>query len=213
MKWEFDTAGIEWEPFAGRTGRLARTIEELGRLFAAPGYEERAALRDFYDLPELAPVQKRGFGGHGPPLLVGGTGDTVLRLAAQHADIVGFGGLYQVKGQPPGSFRMGTAAEADERVRFFRRQAGERASAIESNVLVQAVVVTDDRRSVAEKLVAERLPFFTVDEALDTPFLLIGTEAQIAEQIRAGRERYGFTYLTVHGPYMEAFGPIIERLR
>jgi probable F420-dependent oxidoreductase len=213
MKWEFDAAGIEWEPFAGRIRRLARMIEELGDLFADPDYEQRAGLKEYYDLPALAPVQKRGFGGHGPPLLIGGTGDSVLRLAAQHADIVGFGGLYQVKGQPPGTFRMSTAAEADERVRFFREQAGERAADIESNALVQAVVVTGDRRSVAEKLVAERLTFFTVEEALETPFLLIGTEAQIAEQIRANRERYGISYVTVHGPYMEAFGPIIERLR
>ncbi|HEU5159952.1 MAG TPA: LLM class F420-dependent oxidoreductase [Streptosporangiaceae bacterium] len=213
MKWEFDAAGIEWEPLAARTGRLERTIEELGRLFAGPGYPERAALREFYDLPELAPVQKRGFGGHGPPLLIGGTGDTVLRLAARHADIVGFGGLFQVKGQPPGTFRIGTAEETDERVRFFREQAGERAATMEFNVLVQAVIVTDDRRSVVEGLVADRLRPLTVDEALETPFLLIGTEAQIAEQLRANQERFGFSYITVHGPYMEALGPIIERLR
>ena len=214
MKWEFDAAGIEWEPAAARADRLARTIDEVGRLFAGPGYEERAALKDAYDLPELAPVQKRGFGGHGPPLLIGGNGDTVLRLAARHADIVGFAGLYQLKDQPFGTFRMGTAAEADERVRFFREQAGERAATIESNVLVQSVIVTDDRRAEAEKLVAaERVPFFTVEDALETPFLLIGTEAQIAEQIRANKERYGFSYITVHDPYMKAFGPIIERLR
>jgi probable F420-dependent oxidoreductase len=214
MKWEFETAGIEWEPFTARADRLARTIEELGRLFADPGYEQRAAIRDSYDLPELAPVQKRGFGGHGPPLLIGGTGDALLGLAARHADIVGFAGLYQIKGQPIGAFRIGTAAEAAERVRFFREQAGERAATIESNVLVQAVVVTNDRRSVAEKLVVERLgSTMTVEEALETPFLLIGTEAQIAEQIRANKERYGISYITVHGPYMKAFGPIIERLR
>jgi probable F420-dependent oxidoreductase len=213
MKWEFDTAAIPWEPFAARVARLERTIEELGRLFANPGYEQRSALRERYDLPELQPVQRRGFGGHGPPLLVGGTGDTVLRLAARYADIVGIAGVYQMEGRPPGTFRLGTAAEADDRVRFFREQAGERAASVEFNVLVQAVVVTDDRRAVAERVVAEDMPYFTVDDVLETPFLLIGTEAQIAEQIRAGRERYGFTYITVHGPYMDAFGPVIERLR
>ncbi|HEY7489294.1 MAG TPA: LLM class F420-dependent oxidoreductase [Streptosporangiaceae bacterium] len=213
MKWEYDAAAIEWEPFAARVRRLEETIEELGRLFAGPDYEERAALRDHFDLPELKPVQQTGFGGSGPPLLIGGTGDTVLRLAARHADIVGFAGVYQMKGQPPGTFRLGTAAEADDRVRFVREHAGERAAKIESNVLVQTVVVTNDRRGVAEKLVAERLPTFTVDEALETPFLLIGTEEQIAEQLRANRERYGFTYITIHGPYLKTFGPIIERLR
>jgi probable F420-dependent oxidoreductase len=213
MKWEFDAAGMEWEPFAARVDRLERTIEELGRLFAGGGYEQRAELRDTYGLPELEPVQKRGFGGSGPPLLIGGTGDSVLRLAARHADIFGLAGVSQVRGEPPGTFRLGTAAQAAERVRFFRAQAADRAARIESNVLVQAVVVTGDRRAVAEKLVAEHMPHFTVDEALETPFLLIGTERQIAEQIRANRERFGFSYITVHGPFMKAFGPVIEHLR
>jgi alkanesulfonate monooxygenase SsuD/methylene tetrahydromethanopterin reductase-like flavin-dependent oxidoreductase (luciferase family) len=35
----------------------------------------------------------------------------------------------------------------------------------------------------------------TVDEALETPLLLIGTPAQMAEQLRASRERYGFSYI------------------
>ncbi|GAA2108805.1 TIGR03621 family F420-dependent LLM class oxidoreductase [Actinomadura alba] len=213
MRWEFEAAGIEWEPFAARADRLERTIEELGRLFGGPDYEERAPLRDAYDLPELRPVQRKGFGGSGPPLLVGGTGDTVLRLAARHADTVGHAGAIQVKGRPPGTFRLATAAEMDERVRFVREQAGPRADEMESNVLVQMVAVTPDRRSVAEHLVSEQLSFCTVEEALDTPLLLIGTEEQIAEQLRENRERYGFTYITVHEPFMAEFAPVIERLR
>ena len=213
MKWEFDAAGITWEPFTARTDRLEKMIEELGRLFAEPEYEQRAAARDQWDLPELKPVQRRGFGGSGPPLLIGGTGDRVLRLAARHADILSLAGVNQEKGQPPGTFRLGTAAQADERVRFFREQTGERAAEVELNALVQAVMVTDDRRAAAEKIMAEHMPYFTVDEVLETPFLLIGTVRQIAEQLRANRERYGFTYITVHGPYMKAFGPVIEHLR
>lgn len=65
-------------------------------------------------------MQRRGFGGSGPPLLVGGTGDRILRIAAEQADIVGMAGTYQVKGQPPGTLRVGRAAEADERMRFAR---------------------------------------------------------------------------------------------
>jgi hypothetical protein len=53
----------------------------------------------------------------------------------------------------------------------------------------------------------------TVEEILDTPFLLIGTVEQMAEQILRDRERFGFTYYTVHGPFMDAFAPVIERVR
>jgi probable F420-dependent oxidoreductase len=212
MKWEFDEAGIPWQPFGERVDRLAETIEELGRLFAAPVYEQSKPVNDHYGLAPLAPEQRTGFKGSGPPLLVGGTGDTVLRLAAEHADIVGIAGTYQAKGQPPGTLLLGTAEQAAERVAFVRKLAGDRADDLEWNVLVQQVVVTEDRRAAAEAM-APLVPYLGVEEILETPFLLIGTEEQIAEQIRAARERYGFTYFTVHGPFMDVLGPVIERLR
>ncbi|MFG1999794.1 LLM class F420-dependent oxidoreductase [Spirillospora sp. NPDC048911] len=211
MKWEFDEAGIPWQPFGARVDRLAETVEELGRIFATSGYEQRRATAEMFGLTDLVPEQRTGFGGSGPPLLIGGTGDTVLRLAAEHADIVGIAGVYQAKGQPPGTFLLGTAEQADDRVRFVREHAGDRAGEIEWNLLVQFVVVTDDRRAVAEENV-RRLPHLTADEILETPYLLIGTEEQMAEQLRERRERYGFSYITVHGPFMDVFGPVIERL-
>ncbi len=210
MKWEFDAAGIPWEPFSARAGRLARTVEELTAIFGGSGYPEGAAVKEHYALADLRPVQRHGFGGHGPPLLIGGTGDGVLSIAARHADIVGIAGAYQAEGEPPGTFRLGTAAQADERVRFVREQAGDRDP--ELNVLVQTVIVTGDRRAAAEDL-ATRMPHLTTAEVLDCPFLLIGTVEQIAGQLRERRERYGFSYITVHSPFMETFGPVIEHLK
>jgi probable F420-dependent oxidoreductase len=212
MKWEFDAAGIPWEPFAARVEQMTGLVEELGGLFGGDGYERHRPVAEFFGLAELAPVQRAGFGGSGPPLLVGGTGDTVLRAAARHADIVGIAGAYQMKGEPPGTFRLGTAEEAGERVRFAREHAGDRAEQIEWNVLVQHVQVTSDRRAEAGRMRAERLPYMTVEEILDTPFVLLGTEVQIAEQIRERRERYGFSYITVHSPFMDVLGPVIERV-
>jgi alkanesulfonate monooxygenase SsuD/methylene tetrahydromethanopterin reductase-like flavin-dependent oxidoreductase (luciferase family) len=53
----------------------------------------------------------------------------------------------------------------------------------------------------------------TVEDALATPFLLIGTAEEMTEQLLGWRERYGFFYITVHEPSMEAFAPVIQRLR
>ena len=75
------------------------------------------------------------------------------------------------------------------------------------------VVQTDHRRATAEELSAEFGPDLTVDELLETPFLLIGTVAQMADQLLRHRDRYGFSYITVHEPYLETFAPVIERLR
>jgi probable F420-dependent oxidoreductase len=206
MKWEFDAAGIPWEPFGARARRLEETIIELRRLFTS----------DLAALPggrSPVPVQRVGFDGSGPPLIVGGTGDRVLSVAARHADIIGIAGVYQLPGKPPGTFRLGTAAETDERVRFVREQAGERAADVEWHLLVQTVIPTDDRRAAAADLLSRFGNEMTVEEALETPFLLIGTHAQMAEQLRASRERYGFSYVTVHEPYYEAFEPVVELMR
>lgn len=206
MKWEFDEAGIEWEPFAARADRLSGTIRELERLFTT----------DFEQLPEHMqapqPVQRSGFGGSGPPLIVGGTGDRILRLAAEHATIASVAGLYQVEGKPPGTFRLGTAAEADERVRFTREHAKERADDIEWHLLVQAVVETGDRRATMKDLIERFGIDMAVDEALESPFLLVGTVEEMADQLRRTRERYGFSYVTVHEPYVDAFAPVLKRL-
>lgn len=212
MKWEFDEAGIAFEPFGDRVDRLEATIGELGRLFAADGYEQQERLREIGS-PVLRPVQRHGFGGHGPPLIVGGTGDRVLRIAAEHADIVAIAGAYQVRGKPPGTFRVATAAETDERVAYARRCAGERADRLEWHALNQAVIITDDRRAAARKVLERRGGTMSEDDLLDSPFVFIGTVEEIAEQILRWRERYGFTYYTVHAPYMDTFAPVIERLR
>jgi probable F420-dependent oxidoreductase len=212
MKWEFDAAGIGWEPFAARAGRLERAIGELTEIFGRDGYEGTRPVREHYGLTEPAPVQRHGFGGNGPPLLVGGTGDGVLSIAAEHADIVGIAGAYQVRGEPPGTFRLGTAEQTDERVAFVQERAGDRFGGLELSVLVQMVQITPDRRAAAGELAAA-LGSMPAEEILDCPYVLLGTVEQIAEQIRERRERYGFTYITVHAPFMEAFGPVVERLK
>jgi probable F420-dependent oxidoreductase len=219
MKWEFDETGIEWLPPAARAAKLAEMISALQRYFSTDLEQMRAGR----SAPK--PVQRAGFGGFGPPLLVGGTGDAVLRIAGDHAQIVGVAGTYQVKGQPPGTLRLASAAEADERMQFARKCAGARADDIEWHLLVQAVVVTDDRDSAAEELVAEHRAaaekagvtderaILTAEAALETPYLLIGTVDEIADQLKRSRARWGFSYVTVHEPYMRTFAPVIERLR
>jgi probable F420-dependent oxidoreductase len=201
MKWEFDAAGLPWRPLRERAGLLADTLDELERIFGSDGYPEGQGAREFYDLPVLKPVQRRGLNGTGPPLIIGGTGDRLLSLAVRRADTVAVGGLFQRKGEPPGTFRMGTAAETAERVE------------LELHVLIQGVVLTDNRRAAARELVDKQVPHFTVDELLETPFVLIGTVDEIVAQVRERRERYGFSFITVHEPYMTAFGQVIERLR
>ncbi|CAM5246590.1 LLM class F420-dependent oxidoreductase OS=Streptomyces fumanus OX=67302 GN=GCM10018772_63530 PE=4 SV=1 [Streptomyces fumanus] len=74
------------------------------------------------------------------------------------------------------------------------------------------VAVTDDREAVARPL-TEQLPGSTVEQILDLPLLLAGPLDRIVDQVLAQRERYGFSYLTVLEPSMEAFAPVLAELR
>ena len=213
MKWEFDAASIPWEGFGARVERLEEAIEEIGRIFAQGAYEQRRAADERFGTKPLLPIQKTGFGGFGPPLIVAGTGERVLRVAGRRATIIGIAGAKQAPGKPPGTLRLCSATEADEVVRFARAQAGDRAGDVEWNVLVQLVKVTGDRRAVAAELEKDSGDTLPAEEIMETPFLLFGTVDEIADQIARNRERYGFTYYTVHAPFAEELAPVIERLR
>ncbi|MEO6504177.1 MAG: TIGR03621 family F420-dependent LLM class oxidoreductase [Jatrophihabitantaceae bacterium] len=212
LRWEFDEAGLPWRPLAERADQLEATLDELEKIFTAGGYPQGKPIRDFFGFPALAPLQRRGLGNSGPPLIIGGAGDRMLALAARRADTVSLSGLFPLAGQP-GALRMGTAAETDERIRFVREHAGARADDLEIHQLVHAVVVTDDRVGAARSMVEQQMPYFTVDELLESPFALIGTLDEIAGQLRESRDRYGFSFITVLEPNMMAFGPVIERFR
>jgi probable F420-dependent oxidoreductase len=188
IKAQFDAAGIPWQPFQERVNRVSDTIDELTELLAI----ER----------DLTP----------PPVLLGGTGERTLTLAAGKADIVSFGGRFQVAGQPPATLRIATAAEAEQRVAFYESVAGARADQQERNCFVLDVEVTEDRRAAAARVAADYAPYTTVEQALESPFLLFGTEDEIARQILDNRERFGFSYISVQRPHMEVLGPIIKQV-
>jgi hypothetical protein len=81
---------------------------------------------------------------------------------------------------------------------------------IELNVRAFIVNVTDDRRGVAESTAS--LMRITPEELLDMPFACIGTPAQIAEDLRARRERWGFSYIIVGGVDVDSFAPVVAEL-
>ncbi|MFJ2744579.1 LLM class F420-dependent oxidoreductase [Streptomyces sp. NPDC087440] len=191
VKEEHETAGIEYRSPGGRVDHLARTVEELDRF-----------LRDASHVPK--PVQRPR-----PPLLIAGGGDRVLKLAAEHADVVAFAGGLQVT---PGELRVLSAEGMDERVALYRKFAAGRTTETELNLLIQLVVITDDRRAAVRDYLAHA-PYLTEEEVLELPVLAVGTVEQIAEQFRATRERYGFSYFSILEPYMEAFAPVVEALR
>ena len=56
-----------------------------------------------------------------------------------------------------------------------------------------------------------RVEGLRVEDALDTPFLAIGTHDEITAHLLQCRERWGISYFSVRE--IEAFAPVIDRLR
>lgn len=189
IKAQFERYNFPWPSFAERVAMVSEAVDTIHELLA----EE-----------DGVPV---------PRILIGGGGDLMMRLAAEKADAVSFAGRMHVHGHPAGTLRIVTRAEIEDRVKFFEEAAGDRVDQIERNLFVLEVVVTDDRRAAAQEVADAYAPHSNVDDLLESPNVMFGTEDEIAQQILDLRERYGFTYFTVQRPHMEPLGPIIEKVR
>jgi alkanesulfonate monooxygenase SsuD/methylene tetrahydromethanopterin reductase-like flavin-dependent oxidoreductase (luciferase family) len=145
-----------------------------------------------------------------PPVLVGGGGRRLLSFAARHADIVSI--LPRSRPDGPGFDVSDAGATAfDEKVGWIREAAGVRIADLELNVLLQAVMQTEDRNTVAEMLATQfRAP---VEDLLASPLILVGTADQMAADLEVRRARFGISYLTVFDRDMEAMATVIERLK
>ncbi|MFD3618132.1 LLM class F420-dependent oxidoreductase [Streptomyces sp. NPDC058676] len=202
---EHDTAGLPYGSPGERVDHLQRTIKELERLLGSPELPH-ARLRSSGGTPVPQPAQDR------VPLMVGGNGDRMLRLAAEHADIAAFTGARPVPGNQAGKLLPITPEELDERVARYQDLTKGRAEPAERNLLVQLVAITGDPEAAVRPLV-ERVPDLTVARALELPLVLAGTLEEITAKVLAQRERYGFSYLTVLEPCMEAFAPVIASMQ
>ncbi|KZB85256.1 5,10-methylene tetrahydromethanopterin reductase [Amycolatopsis regifaucium] len=191
VKAEFEAAGMEFPSAGKRVDHLEHTIKELKRLYADEAHK-----------PET--VQKPG-----PPLMIAGRGDRLLTLAAEHADIIGFTGTAAVP--DGGALVAADAAEIEERVNFVREKLNGRE--VELNILSHFIGVVEDRQTGLEQVRHSLKGSLTVEQLAEVPTALIGTPEQIAEQILAHRERFGFTYFTVLEHNMESFARVIEVLR
>jgi probable F420-dependent oxidoreductase len=150
-----------------------------------------------------------------PPLMIGGGGPRMLRLAAREADIVGvnvpLGGADLRSSLASGA----TAAERVEAaVEIVRAAAGVRFEEIELHVNVLACEVTESGEVAAERTaaVAERLGVVPADLA-DSPFVLVGTADALVAKFRRLRERLGFSYFTVPWAAAAGLAPLLPALR
>jgi probable F420-dependent oxidoreductase len=205
LRADYEAAGLPYDPPGVRIDRMVESIRVLKALLGdGPATVTGEHYRVAGDgLPK--PVQRPR-----PPILVGGGGRRLLGVAAREADIVGINGTLTAGAVGPDVLASLRAETVDDRVAWVRKAAGERFAGIEMNVRAFFVSITNERRA-AFAGIARALQLDPADVA-SSPFALIGTPAQIAEDLEARRERWGFSYVIVGPEDVDAFAPIVAEL-
>jgi probable F420-dependent oxidoreductase len=130
------------------------------------------------------------------PILVAGTGERMLKLAAREANIVAIGAKFT----PPGSGAEPTDATLEQKIAWIKEAAGPRFADLELCQTIYHMGITDSGKALSTQAGGPPIPKrpMSISQAVD----------DLLEQ----RERYGFSYLQVYDAQMENFAPVVARL-
>jgi probable F420-dependent oxidoreductase len=187
---EYDAAGIGFDPAGQRISRLAESLGIIRALLDGTPVRHRGAYQiDGLDL-DVLPARRTS-----PRLLVGAGGPRMLRLAARHADVVGLLPAPIRNATDSDDARDRLPAAFDAKIAVLREAAGDRFPGLELNAF-GTFILTDRRRAGTEELIRQRGWTGVDAEAVwQMPTVFIGSAAQIRDDLRARRERFGLSYL------------------
>ncbi|MEO3872215.1 LLM class flavin-dependent oxidoreductase [Nonomuraea sp. B12E4] len=203
---EWDAVGAPYPEVAGRVRRCVAVAEAVRALLDGEEVD--------VDTPELVvkgarlvkplPVQER------IPLTLGTANSRLLRWAGAHADVVGLTGFGRTLSDGHSHEVRWRTTEIEAQLEHVATGAAgrERPPALEA--LVQLFQVTDD----AAGWIAEHAKDLGLTEAelLASPFVLVGTEAEIVSAIREHERRWGVTRYVVRVGAMKAAASIMSGL-
>ncbi|MBE3560589.1 MAG: TIGR03621 family F420-dependent LLM class oxidoreductase [Ktedonobacteraceae bacterium] len=188
MPSDYTQAGIPFESPGMRVGRLEEALQVIDRLFSG---ETVNFAGQYYRITDLQsrprPVQQPR-----PPIYIGGSGKRLLTIAARRVESIGIGFMSW-----GGEMTAVKPEDIAQKVAWVREAAGDRFDQIELGYTIFQM-------NIAERKEQQALPL--------SLHQLSGSLDQITEEILARRERYGFSYVQVMEPHMEAFAPVVARL-
>jgi probable F420-dependent oxidoreductase len=203
---DYEQVGLPFDAPGTRIGRLEEAVQIIKGLFAGGSFSftgKHYQIKDLGGSP--LPVQKPH-----PPILLGGGGPRMLRLAAREADIVNVNFDLREGRVSPELVRTGLAEATDRKLGWIKEAAGDRLDRIELSVTIFLANVTDDGESVVSAMAAGLGS--EPKDVLDTPHFLIGSADELVEVLRLRRDRYGISFVIVPGEVAELFAPVVARL-
>ena len=206
LRTDYDQAGIGYDSPGQRVGRLKESVRILKDLWKG---EPVSFSGEHYQLRD-AICHPKPYTAGGPPILIGGGSRRVLRLAVEHADIVGVDARLASGTIDAGTVAGTTPAAYAERIGWIKEAAGDRFAELELQSLVFLAQIGRPKAVIAEEIAS--MFGYPADEVAASATVLIGTEDEIVETLLQRREELGFSYWVLHGGDVDAFAPVVARL-
>jgi probable F420-dependent oxidoreductase len=206
MQTDYDESGIAYDAPGVRVSRLEEGIRIVKALWSDELVDfagEHYHLDKAHGLP-------RPYTEGGPKVLIGGGSRRVLRIAAEHADIVGINPSLRSGNVGPETIATTTPQHYAERIGWVREFAGDRIDELELQSLVFLAQIGRPQQEVAEEMSA--LVGFPAEDVAASPIGLFGTEDEIVETLVKRREELGFSYWVLHEAEIDSFANVVSRL-
>lgn len=204
-KWE--AAGSVRPSVRDRVGRLVEFVDVVARLLDG----DTVTLQGRYLRLVDARLEELPVGGDRIALVVGGGNPEVLRIAAERARVVALSGLARTL--PDGHrHEVRWSPEAlQAQLQLVRTAGAHRTAPPEIEALVQVVTISEDRRGSLTEL-SERVPRASPGDLAATPFVLIGTPEEMAEQLMRQAEQIGITRYVVREAALDSIELVLPLL-
>jgi probable F420-dependent oxidoreductase len=206
LKSDYDALGFPYDPPGTRIERLGEALSILKGAWGDGAFSldgRHYTIRDYDGIPK--PAQKPR-----PPILVGGGGPRLLRLAGREADIVGINPNLRAGQISRDAVHDSVAEMTKQKIEWVREGAGNRFDDLELQIRYFMASITEDRRALAEVVA----PGFGLepDVALESGMALVGTVDECCDLLGRRREEWGASYVVVGDDQYEAFAPVVARL-
>jgi probable F420-dependent oxidoreductase len=197
-KAEFDMLGIEFPPISERLAMMDEAVAVVRGLW---GEEPLSFEGKYYTLTD-AMIRPRPLQDPGPPLMIGGSGNGILRRAGQWADIIhmvpqtGAAGTTTIENVA--RFTDATVTEKLNRVRDESEKAGRGRDAVTYATTIFNYLPTPSPAATKKRAEGMAGVFgLTAEEYLHHPSVLAGTPEEMRDELRRRHELHGLDLVAV----------------